>query len=150
MKKLALIAPAGALLLASQVLAQEDAAVEQFRTAYTAGSGIAYVVVPEGNGERVYRYGDKSRAAAKKDKRGFIVFTCATPRVFVTDRATDKAALAKAKVVQPGDPGFAALDAKYVAGCRNPFVKSAVPKTDAKAEPKAEPKADAKPAPKAK
>ena len=36
--------------------------------------------------------------------------------------------LAKARVVQAGEPEFAALDAKYLKGCRNPLVKSAIPK----------------------
>jgi len=30
--------------------------------------------------------------------------------------------------VKPGDPRFAELDGKYLAGCKNPFVKSAIPK----------------------
>ena len=128
MNKLALIAPVGALLIATQVLAQDDAALEKFRAAYTAGKGLTYVVIPGENGERLYRYGDASREAARKDKRGFMLFTCSAPHVFVSDSVTDRATLAKAKVVQAGDPGFEDLDAKYIAGCKNPFVKSAVPK----------------------
>jgi hypothetical protein len=31
-------------------------------------------------------------------------------------------------VVHAGEPGFEDLDAKYLKDCRNPFVKSAVPK----------------------
>jgi hypothetical protein len=127
--KFALLAPVGALLFASHVLAADtDAAVEQFRSAYTAGKGLTYVVVPGEKGDRVYRYGDASREAAKKDKRGFMLFTCNSPRVFVSDSVTDRAALGKAKVIQAGEPTFAELDAKYISGCRNPFVKSAIPK----------------------
>ena len=40
----------------------------------------------------------------------------------------DKAALLKARVVKAGDGDFASLDAKYLAGCKNPLVKSAIPK----------------------
>lgn len=127
MRKFALIAPVGALLFATQVLAQDDAGLEKFRAAYTSGKGLSYVVVPGDKGERVYRYGDASREAAKKDKRGFMLFTCNSPRVFVSDSVSDRAALGKAKVVQAGEPTFAELDAKYIAGCRNPFVKSAIP-----------------------
>ncbi len=126
--KFALIVPIGALLIATQVFAQDDAALEKFRTAYTAGKGLAYVVVPGDKGERVYRYGDASREAAKKDKRGFMLFTCAAPRVFISDSVKDRATLAKAKVVQAGEAGFEDLDAKYISGCKNPFVKSAIPK----------------------
>lgn len=129
MKKLALLAPAGALLLASFAFAADtDADVEKFRTAYTSGSGLAYVVVNTDKGETVYRYGDASREASKKDKRGFMLFTCARPHVLVSDSVSDRAALAKAKVVKSGEPGFADLDAKYLAGCKNPLVKSALPK----------------------
>ena len=102
--------------------------VRFFRAAYEAGSGLAYVVVTNEKGEeRIYRYGDASREAAKKDKRGFMLFTCAAPHVFETDRVSHRAALAGAKVVHAGEPDFADLDAKYLKGCRNPFVKSAVP-----------------------
>jgi hypothetical protein len=126
--KLAVFASAGALLFATHVLAQDsDAALEKFRAAYTSGSGLAYVVMQTDKGERVYRYGDASREAAKKDKRGFMLFTCARPHVFVSDSVSDRAALATAKVVKAGEPGFAALDAKYLTGCKNPLVKSALP-----------------------
>jgi len=129
-KKLALIVPAGVLLLAAQALAQApDAAIDQFRSAYPSGKGLSYVVVNDEKGERVYRYGDASREAAKKDKRGFMLFTCASPRVFITDSVKDRAAIAKAKVVKADEPGFADLDAKYLKGCRNPLVKSAIPKS---------------------
>jgi hypothetical protein len=46
----------------------------------------------------------------------------------LTQKPEDKAALEKAQVVKPGDPRFAELDSKYVNGCSNPFVKSAMPK----------------------
>jgi len=128
--KLALLAPAGALLFAAHAFAADsDAEVEKFREAYTSGSGLAYVVVNTDKGERVYRYGDASREAAKKDKRGFMLFTCARPHVFVSDSISDRGALAKAKVVKAGEPAFAELDTKYLAGCKNPLVKSALPKT---------------------
>jgi hypothetical protein len=127
--KPALLACAGALLLATQAFAQSDAALEKFRDAYTSGSGLAYVVMETDKGERIYRYGNASREAAKKDQRGFMLFTCARPHVFVTDSVSDRTVLAKAKVVKSGQPGFAELDAKYLAGCKNPFVKSALPKS---------------------
>jgi hypothetical protein len=123
-----LLAPLGALLLAVQALAADpDPAIEQFRAAYTSGKGLAYVVVTGEKGERIYRYGDGSREAAKKDKRGFMLFTCNSPRVLVTDSVKDRAELAKAKVVKVDEPGFAELDARYLKDCRNPFVKSALP-----------------------
>lgn len=130
MNKLAIIAPVGVLLFAAHAFAADpDPALEQFRAAYTSGKGLAYVVINSDKGERVYRYGDASREAAKKDKRGFMLFTCAAPRVFVSDSVSDREALGKAKVVQPGEPSFAELDAKYLKDCRNPLVKSALPKT---------------------
>jgi hypothetical protein len=102
-------------------------ALERFRAAYEAGRGLSYVVIAEEKGERVYRYGDASREAARKDKRGFMLFTCASPHVFETDRISHRVALTKAKVVHAGDPEFAELDARYLQGCKNPFVKSALP-----------------------
>lgn len=130
MKKLALLAPAGALLIAAHAFAADsDADIEKFRAAYTAGAGLSYVIVNTSKGEQIYRYGDASREAARKDKRGFMLFTCALPHVFVSDSITDREALAKAKVVKAGEPAFADLDAKYLAGCKNPLVKSALPKT---------------------
>ena len=130
MKKVALFASAVALVLTSYAFAQDgNAELEKFRTAYTSGKGLAYVVINDDKGERVYRYGDASREAAKKDKRGFMLFTCAAPRVFVSDSVADRAALGNAKVVQAGQPDFAALDAKYIKDCKNPFVKSAIPKS---------------------
>lgn len=131
MNKLVLLAPAGALLFAAHAFAADnDAEVEKFRAAYTSGAGLAYVTVNTEKGEKVYRYGDASREAAKKDKRGFMMFTCARPHVFVADSVSDRAALAKAKVVKAGEAGFADLDAKYLSGCKNPLVKSALPKTN--------------------
>ena len=128
--KLAVLASAVTLVAASHAFAQDSGAeIEKFRAAYTSGKGLTYVVVPGDKGERVYRYGDASREAAKKDKRGFMLFTCASPKVFVSDSVSDRAALAKSRVVQAGEPDFAALDARYIQGCKNPFVKSALPKS---------------------
>jgi hypothetical protein len=128
-KTLSLIAPIGAALLAIPALAEDTGpAVEKFRAAYESGSGLSYVVIKDDKGERIYRYGDASRQAAKKDKRGFMMFTCAAPHVFETDRVSHRVALAGAKVVHAGEPGFEELDRRYLEGCRNPFVKSAVPK----------------------
>jgi hypothetical protein len=127
-KRLVLIASLGAALLSTPLLAEDTGpALERFRAAYEAGRGLSYVVIAEEKGERVYRYGDASREAARKDKRGFMLFTCASPHVFETDRISHRVALTKAKVVHAGDPEFAELDARYLQGCKNPFVKSAVP-----------------------
>ena len=129
MKKLALLVPVGAIALASYAFAQEsDAVLEKFKAAYTAGKGLSYVVIGDGKQERVYRYGDASREAARKDSRGFMLFTCTHPKVIVNDSVSDRELLANARVVQAGEPEFAALDAKYLKGCRNPLVKSAIPK----------------------
>ena len=129
MKKSAILAAVAMPLLATPVLAADpDPALAQFRAAYTSGDGISYVVIPDEKGERVYRYGDASRLTAKKDPRGYMLFTCAAPHVFVQEKAEDKAALLKAKIAKADDPGFADLDAKYLASCKNPLVKSAVPK----------------------
>jgi hypothetical protein len=127
-RNLVVIASIGAALLATPLLAEDTGpALERFRAAYEAGTGLSYVVIKVEKGERVYRYGDVSREAAKKDKRGFMLFTCASPHVFETDRISHRVALAKAKVVHAGEPEFAELDARYLLGCKNPFVKSAVP-----------------------
>jgi hypothetical protein len=127
-RSLVLIAAVGGALLAAPLLAEDTGpGLERFRAAYEAGNGLSYVVIPDEKGEQVYRYGDASRQAAKKDKRGFMLFTCASPHVFETDRISHRAALAKAKVVHAGEPRFAELDAQYLQGCKNPFVKSAVP-----------------------
>jgi hypothetical protein len=111
-------------------LAQQsgDSELSRFRSEYTSGEGLAYVVIADEKGEHIYRYGDASRLTAKKDTRGYMLFTCAAPHVFLPQKAEDKAALEKAQVVKPGDPRFAELDSKYLAGCNNPFVKSALPK----------------------
>jgi hypothetical protein len=97
----------------------------KFRTAYTSGDGIAYVVINDEKSERIYRYGDASRLTAKKDTRGYMLFTCASPHVFIPQKQT---ALMKAEVVKAGDARFAELDRKYVSNCGNPLVKSAIPK----------------------
>ena len=132
MKHLALLAAVAVPLAASPALAAEPKAADpelaQFRAAYTAGTGITYVVIADEKGERIYRYGEASRQTARKDPRGFMLFTCAAPHVFVQEKPEHKAALLKAKVVRADDPGFAELDAKYLAGCKNPLVKSALPR----------------------
>jgi hypothetical protein len=129
MKKAAMLAAVILPLAATTALAAEpDPALAQFRAAYTSGDGISYVVIPEEKGERIYRYGEASRVTAKKDPRGYMLFTCASPHVFVQEKPEHKAALLKAKVVKASDPNFAELDAKYLAGCKNPLVKSAIPK----------------------
>jgi hypothetical protein len=119
-------------LLTMPPLAAEQRAADpelaQFRAAYTSGEGLAYVVTNDEKGEHIYRYGDASRSAAKKDSRGYMLFTCNAPHVFIQAKAPDKATLVRATVVKPGDPQFADLDAKYLSGCHNPLVKSAVPK----------------------
>lgn len=107
---------------------EAQALLAKFWEQYTAGEGLAYVVIKDGRGERVYRYGDVSRLAAKKEPRGFILFTCAAPHVFVVEEVADQADLLNAQVVKQGETRFAELDAKYIAGCRNPFVKSAIPR----------------------
>jgi hypothetical protein len=123
------ITAAALLAFSATHLSAEDTgpALEKFRAAYEAGTGLTYVVITDEKGERVYRYGDASREAAKKDKRGFMLFTCAAPHVFETDRISHRVALAGAKVVHAGEAGFADLDARYLKDCRNPFVKSALP-----------------------
>jgi hypothetical protein len=132
-KRLAFAAPVAALLAVTPVFAADppapDPDLAQFRQAYTAGKGISYVVVKDDKGERIFRYGDASRETAKKDTRGYMLFTCASPHVYVVQSPADKATLLKAKVVQAGDPAYAELDSKYVSSCKNPLVKSALPKT---------------------
>jgi hypothetical protein len=118
---------AGSLVVLAQQ-ATPDPDLAKFRDAYTSGDGLAYVVIQDDKGERIYRFGDASRLTAKKDQRGFMLFTCAAPHVFLAQKAEDKAALQKAEVVKSGDPRFAELDSKYLSGCRNPLVKSAIPK----------------------
>ena len=107
---------------------QPDPDLAKFRAAYTSGDGISYVVINDAKGERIYRYGDASRITAKKDTRGYMLFTCASPHVFIPQKPEDKAALVSAEVVKAGEPRFAELDTKYVSNCRNPLVKSAIPK----------------------
>jgi hypothetical protein len=107
---------------------QPDPDLAKFRSAYTSGDGIAYVVIKDDKGEHIYRYGDASRLTAKRDTRGYVLFTCAAPHVFVVQRPGDKTALMQAEVVKAGEPRFAELDSKYVSSCRNPMVKSAIPR----------------------
>lgn len=133
MKKLAIIAAAAATLLSTQLRAEDTGpAVEKFRAAYETGQGLSYVVLKDEKGERIYRYGDASRAAAKKEKSGFMLFTCMLPHVIEIDRISHRAQLATAKVVHAGEPGFEDLDARYLKGCPNPLVKSAIAKDKAK------------------
>jgi hypothetical protein len=131
-RKLALAAPVAAMLAATAAFAADPAAgdpdLAQFRQAYTSGTGLSYVVVKDDKGEKIYRYGDASRQAAQKDTRGYMLFTCNSPRVFVVQNAPDKASLLKARVVKADAPEFADLDTRYLSGCKNPLVKSAAPK----------------------
>src|SRR5262245_48168249 len=92
----------GPIALAQPTTPDPDLA--KFREAYTSGDVLAYVVIRDDKGERLYRYGDASRLSAKKDQRGFMLFTCAAPHVFLTQKPEDKAALQKAEVVKNGDP----------------------------------------------
>ena len=132
MRRLAIAAPVVVMLAATGAFAADPPAADPdlapFRQSYTTGTGLSYVVVKDDKGERIYRYGDASRQAAQKDTRGFMLFTCNSPHVFVVQNPPDKIALLKARVVKAGDPDFGELDAKYLAGCKNPLVKSAVPK----------------------
>jgi hypothetical protein len=131
-RRLAIAAPIVGLLAATSAFAADTPAADPdlapFRQAYTTGSGLAYVVVKDDKGEQIYRYGDASRQAAQKDMRGYMLFTCNSPHVFVVQNAPDKTALLKARVVKAGEADFGDLDSKYLAGCKNPLVKSAVPK----------------------
>ena len=131
MKRFSYAAAIDASVLTAPALAADPAAADpdlaQFRAAYTSGDGLAYVVINDDKGDHIYRYGDASRLAAKNSPRGYMVFTCNAPRAFIPQRPEDKVALSKATVVKPGDPRFAELDGKYLAGCRNPLVKSAIP-----------------------
>jgi hypothetical protein len=131
-RTLAPAALAAALLAALPAWAAEpqapDPDLAKFRQAYTSGSGIAYVVIHDGKGEHIYRYGDASRETAKKDVRGYVFFTCLSPHVFVVQNPTDKAALLNATVVHAGESSFEELDGKYLADCKNPLVKTAVKK----------------------
>ena len=102
--------------------------LSDFRVAYAAGKGLAYVAVKDGKGQIIYRYGDASREAAKRDKRGFMLFTCSAPRPLVIQDPRAVESLKNARVVKAGEPEFAELDRKYMSGCRNPMVRSALPK----------------------
>lgn len=106
---------------------EADAELARFRAAYTSGDGLAYVLLNNKEGERIYRFGDESRLAAEQGMGGYMLFTCNTKRVFATGNAEDKAALLTATVVKPGDPRFSEVDSKYVSGC-NDIVPSAIPK----------------------
>jgi hypothetical protein len=133
LRKSLIAAPVLGVLAATGALAADppapDPDLAKFREAYTTGSGLAYVVVKDDKGETIYRYGDASRQAAQKDTRGYMLFTCASPHVFVVQNPPDKANLLKARVVKAGEPDFKDLDAKYISGCKNPFVKSALPQS---------------------
>ena len=78
MRKL-IIAVVALPLAAMPVVAAEQAAPDgdlaKFRAAYTSGDGLAYVVINNEKGEQVYRYGDASRITAKRDTRGYMLFT---------------------------------------------------------------------------
>ena len=100
----------------------------QFRSAYTSGDGLAYVVIKDEKGEHLYRYGDISRSNAKDDMHAYTLYACNTPRVLTPQRAEDNASLLRATVVNAADPRFLELDAKYLSGCNNPRIKSAIPK----------------------
>jgi curved DNA-binding protein CbpA len=110
-----------------------DPDLAQFRAAYTSGDGLAYVVIKDEKSEHIYRYGDESRLTAKKDTQKdmqvYKLFTCNAPHLFTPQKAEDNAALLRATVVKFGDPRFTELDGKYLSGCDNPLVKSAIPKS---------------------
>jgi hypothetical protein len=101
--------------------------LRQFRAAYISGDGLTYLVIGDEKGERIYRYGDVSRLAAKKDKHAYTLFTCDTAHVFMPEKPEDLAALMRATVVTHVDPRFAELDAKYLLDC--PHAKSAIPRS---------------------
>jgi hypothetical protein len=111
------------LIAGRPALAAEPTGVDpdlaQFRAACTSGEGLAYVVINDDKGEHIYRYGDASRLTAKKNTRGYMLFTCNAPHVFIPEKAEDKAALSKATVVKPGDARFGELNTKYLADCHN-------------------------------
>ena len=100
----------------------------QFRDAYISGDGLAYVIIKDEKVERIFRYGDESRSAAKLGTRSYTLFTCNAPRILSPESEEDVAILLKATVVKRGELQFADLDAKYVTMCNNPLVKSAIPK----------------------
>ena len=69
MKRLLFVIVA-ALLCVGPAIAQDAKPttdeLTSFRAAYTSGTGLAYVVVKNDQGETVYRYGDASREAARR------------------------------------------------------------------------------------
>ena len=66
-----------------------DSGLAKFRSAYTSGDGITCVAINDEKGERLYRYGDASRLTAKRNNRGYMLFTwhpptsssCRNPRI---------------------------------------------------------------------
>jgi hypothetical protein len=130
-KKFVCVSAIATSLLAVPALAADpvvDPDLAQFRAAYISGDGLAYVFINDDKGVHIYRYGDVSRLIAKKDAHGYMLFTCNSPHLFIAQKAENKAALTRATVVKPEDPRFAELDAKYLSGCHDPLVKSAIPK----------------------
>jgi hypothetical protein len=105
-----------------------DSDLAQFRATYISGDGLAYVIINDEKGDRIYRFGDESRVSAKKDTLRYTLYLCNVPRIFTTQNPEDKSALLKATVVKPADPRFAELDSKYLSSCDNPLIKSAAPK----------------------
>ena len=131
MKRLLFVIVAGLLCVGPAIAQDAKPTTDElasFRAAYTSGTGLAYVVVKNDQGETVYRYGDASREAARRDKRGFMLFTCALPRPFLVQDQGAVQSLKTARVVKAGEADFAELDRTYLSGCRNPLVKSAIPK----------------------
>ena len=82
-----------------------DPDLAKFRADYTSGDGLAYVVIPDEKGQHVYRYGEASRLAAKKSPRGYMLFTCASPHVFLPQKPEDKEVLRSAEVVKEASRG---------------------------------------------
>ena len=63
---------------------QSDPDLAKFRSEYTSGDGIAYVVINDDKGEHIYRYGDASRLTAKRDTRAATSFSLALRRTFLS------------------------------------------------------------------
>jgi hypothetical protein len=85
-KRLLLVIIAAVLWLGPAIAQDAKPSTDElarFRAAYTSGAGLAYVVTSGDQGETVYRYGDASREAARRDQRGFMLFACALPRPFL-------------------------------------------------------------------
>jgi hypothetical protein len=82
------------------VLPSPDADLTEFRAAYTSGDGLAYMVIKDEKGERIFRYGDESRLAAKLGTRGYTLFTCNEPWTLSPQKEEDAAILLKATVVK--------------------------------------------------